>query len=696
MEIMEVIGVPYFKSGSGIHIKKKNRGKFTEYCGGEVTQECINKAKKSKNPTLRKRATFAENARAWKHQEGGPIDYSKVIRQETDADVPKWNQVVYTQFNPAWGYPNLMGAIVNGSAAAVRSLSKNPKMQYEIVDGPENKAGDNYWRYRLGLSVDPEHFGEILDDGSVTLPQYVEREIPTDTTALKKKIAANEEFIKNNQFTKKEWDIANGLLKTDKETLEALRHTYKTGAPVVINEFSYNSRPLLKDKNYTEDKPTPLNMLQNYTIQYNPSDNTMYYRDVYDFNQFEKFVPGESYKINGAIQLPKKKVTKNQFGGKTKFHQNWLNQRIPILAKNAKTSEAEAQKLADKQIEDLKNTPEYLYDTPQYYKGISIQDQYDAENAFDNGAYALYDTEGKFIVYQDPYLKDFAKTHERTHAMRPIEQELAITKYKNEKRKIFANPKQKYDRYLDSSTEVYARLMDARQKYKLDPKKTYTKEDLPKIREQIKKDWGIDETNIFNRYDDEYILHLLNDIAQNDSPKQFDDVQYAQTGGAIKRLDIESLKADPEYKNNYNWYIHDANINALQDSLINRNAGYAQRIAALSMVIPESGGKPDPHGNGAVGLIGWRGERAKGLPTDFGGQAHELMNGLFSNDEALHWSHGGTGTGVATGKEMYNLYNNSQNVNQATSAIMKGYVRPEKSEYQKRLEFAQLLKRHMK
>ena len=36
MEILEIMGIPYFKKGSGIHIKKKNRGKFTEYCGGEV------------------------------------------------------------------------------------------------------------------------------------------------------------------------------------------------------------------------------------------------------------------------------------------------------------------------------------------------------------------------------------------------------------------------------------------------------------------------------------------------------------------------------------------------------------------------------------------------------------------------------------------------------------------------------------
>lgn len=73
MHNLELIGVPYFKKGSKIHIKKKNRGKFTDYCNGKVTQECIDRAKKSKNPKLRKRATFAENARAWKHQEGGMI-----------------------------------------------------------------------------------------------------------------------------------------------------------------------------------------------------------------------------------------------------------------------------------------------------------------------------------------------------------------------------------------------------------------------------------------------------------------------------------------------------------------------------------------------------------------------------------------------------------------------------------------------
>lgn len=53
------------KDGGGIHIRKKNRGKFTEYCGGKVTEACIRRGKNSSNPTTRKRATFAQNARNW-------------------------------------------------------------------------------------------------------------------------------------------------------------------------------------------------------------------------------------------------------------------------------------------------------------------------------------------------------------------------------------------------------------------------------------------------------------------------------------------------------------------------------------------------------------------------------------------------------------------------------------------------------
>ncbi len=51
------------KKGGKIYIKKKNRGKFTDYCGGKVTNECIQKGKHSSDPKIRRRATFAANAR---------------------------------------------------------------------------------------------------------------------------------------------------------------------------------------------------------------------------------------------------------------------------------------------------------------------------------------------------------------------------------------------------------------------------------------------------------------------------------------------------------------------------------------------------------------------------------------------------------------------------------------------------------
>lgn len=73
------------KKGGRIHIKKKNRGSFTRWCKGKVTEECIAKGKKSKDPKIRKRATFAANARKWKHENGGilkALDYANYITKK--------------------------------------------------------------------------------------------------------------------------------------------------------------------------------------------------------------------------------------------------------------------------------------------------------------------------------------------------------------------------------------------------------------------------------------------------------------------------------------------------------------------------------------------------------------------------------------------------------------------------------------
>ena len=57
--------IDLFKKGNKIHIKKKNRGSFTRWCGGNVTEECIKRGKNSPNPAIRKKATFAANSRKW-------------------------------------------------------------------------------------------------------------------------------------------------------------------------------------------------------------------------------------------------------------------------------------------------------------------------------------------------------------------------------------------------------------------------------------------------------------------------------------------------------------------------------------------------------------------------------------------------------------------------------------------------------
>lgn len=170
----------------------------------------------------------------------------------------------------------------------------------------------------------------------------------------------------------------------------------------------------------------------------------------------------------------------------------------------------------------------------------------------------------------------------------------------------------------------------------------------------------------------------------------------SNTTNKVSRVNWQGLMKDPEYKRNYNWKILPKNMQILEDSLINRKAGYAQRIGVLSQVVPESGGSPEPHGNGAFGLIGFRGERAKNLPKDLPGQIHVLMNHIFSNPKAKDWTDGGKGTGIQTGKEMRNFFLTTPNVKKATNAFMRGSVRPESSEWDKRLNFSQLLKKYMK
>ena len=58
--------------------KSGTKGAFTEYCGGKVTNDCIERGLKSKDPKIRARARLAKAFRKISKKEGGEISESTV------------------------------------------------------------------------------------------------------------------------------------------------------------------------------------------------------------------------------------------------------------------------------------------------------------------------------------------------------------------------------------------------------------------------------------------------------------------------------------------------------------------------------------------------------------------------------------------------------------------------------------------
>lgn len=139
-----------YEDGGGIHIKKANRGKFTEYCGGKVTSECIARGKNSSSPAVRKRATFAANARKWNKAEGGFLD---------DYDKP------------------IPGVIYNG---AYDSISEYPDMFTHggvfsdgVVRVGEGDSHENNPRGGVPMGIAPDGQPNLVEEGEVVFNDYV-------------------------------------------------------------------------------------------------------------------------------------------------------------------------------------------------------------------------------------------------------------------------------------------------------------------------------------------------------------------------------------------------------------------------------------------------------------------------------------------------------------------------------------------
>lgn len=164
----------------------------------------------------------------------------------------------------------------------------------------------------------------------------------------------------------------------------------------------------------------------------------------------------------------------------------------------------------------------------------------------------------------------------------------------------------------------------------------------------------------------------------------------------IKRIDFTEVQKSPQYTKLYGWKLLPENLAVIQDSLINRGATNEQLVSFLSQVVPESGGSESKHPNGSMGIISRRGKRKVNYPTNLSGQIHVEMEGLFGPFQKDEWHHGGTGSGFNSARDAQKAFQSPSDLWNTTNAVMRGYVRPEPSEYQKRFDFANFLKTFLK
>ena len=204
----------FLKNGSGIHIKKKNRGKFTSYCGGKVTDECIQKGKNSSNPAIRKRATFAANARKWKHKEGGIIKAGDGLSTSLLGLLPGVGTYQdYKEFekNPNWKTGLSLGvsalgdaAMLTGAGALIKGISAVNKARKILGTAGKaaNVARQQVWNQASKLKRESDAVNSLTLMGAPT-NKIIERQASKN---LAKK--SYEKALKNDEAALKVYQTA--------------------------------------------------------------------------------------------------------------------------------------------------------------------------------------------------------------------------------------------------------------------------------------------------------------------------------------------------------------------------------------------------------------------------------------------------------------------------------------------------------
>lgn len=199
------------------------------------------------------------------------------------------NKRIYEAVDPTVDYPTFLEA---GKLGAYAAIGKKANKKLEPVS-------DAAWRKRLGLEYDSNLLPEN-PDGSFRLPESYEKQFMVNPSEVEKRIKRLIDIYGSKEELEKYDHDNQMLLKRNEEYLEKLKKLY-SGTPIVVNEFDVWKDTDIRNK----EAISPFNVLKNFTLKYDPKTKIMTYEDVYDFNEFEKFVPGKAFNIRGVVPLKK-------------------------------------------------------------------------------------------------------------------------------------------------------------------------------------------------------------------------------------------------------------------------------------------------------------------------------------------------------------------------------------------------------
>ena len=144
--------------------KKGTVGAFTDYCGGRVTQKCIDKAKSSDDPTLVRRAVFAENMRGLGTKKKAQSGIGLIGNEDPISGLLEQDQQVYDEQLRAQS-PSVPDFLSN-----LEGMSSTPEMGIgqQLKEGIGGKLGDLKSGIASG-NVSLSAAGDILGAGAQAL-----------------------------------------------------------------------------------------------------------------------------------------------------------------------------------------------------------------------------------------------------------------------------------------------------------------------------------------------------------------------------------------------------------------------------------------------------------------------------------------------------------------------------------------------